>query len=281
MLTNLLANNYYWFAVGLVVGGAAVSWVLYYLYENKYFVNKNTFIDVIVENGSLKISQPAKGRVNKSNVYKIAIYIRFSKLDNWQDTARQLLQLRKFAKSQNWQIIAEIKEHISGKRTKKSETKKLINLAKSNRIQKVLIHEITKLGRNITDTYNTVEELTKNKVSVFDFDQQQETLDEDYDKTLYATIVMPVLSAMAKQWIEKHSHTVKLGLKRARKKGIKIGRPKKDLIKKERQIVKLRKQGFIEDEFKRRKKASYSRIAKYLNVSIGTVSTVSKKHNIN
>lgn len=212
---------------------------------------------------------------------KIAIYIRVSKLDNWKDIARQLLQLRKFAKSQDWQIIAEIEERISGKRTKKSETKKLINLAKSNRIQKVLIHQITKLGRNITDTYNTVEELTKNKVSIFDFDQQQETLDEDYDKTLYATIVIPVLSAMAKQWLEQHSYTVKLGLKRARKKGIKIGRPKKDLIKKERQIVKLRKQGFIEDEFKRRKKASYSRIAKHLNVSIATVSTVSKKHNIN
>lgn len=67
MLSSLLSNNYYWFAFGFVVSSAIISWVFYYLYETKYFVNKNTFIDVIIENGSLKTLQPA----NKSNVYKI------------------------------------------------------------------------------------------------------------------------------------------------------------------------------------------------------------------
>lgn len=212
--------------------------------------------------------------------HKTALYIRISKSDGSQDTARQLSQLRDFAKSQNWQIVEEIEEHISGRITNRSGTKKLIALAKSNKIQKVLIHEISRLGRNIADIYNTVEELAKNKVSVFDFNQKQETLDENYNKTLYATIILPVLSGIAEQWLQQHSYRIKSGLQQAKLKGKKIGRPKKDLIKKEKEILEIRKKGFIEDEFGRKKKASYARTAKYLNVSIDTVRRVLRKHDI-
>ena len=119
---------------------------------------------------------------------KSALYLRISKADGSQDTSRQLNELRAFAKAQNWQILEEIEEHISGAKTKRSGTEKLINLAKSNKIQKVLIHEVSRLGRNACDTYNTVEELAKYKVSVFDYHQRQETLDEHYNKTIYANI---------------------------------------------------------------------------------------------
>ena len=67
MLSSLLSNNYYWFAFGFVVSAAVISWVFYYLYVTNFFVNKNTFIDVIVENGALKTLQPP----NKSNIYKM------------------------------------------------------------------------------------------------------------------------------------------------------------------------------------------------------------------
>ena len=211
---------------------------------------------------------------------KVALYIRVSKSDGTQDTARQLLQLREFAKSQKWQIVEEIEEYISGRITNRSGTKRLIALAKSNKIQKVLIHEISRLGRNIADIYNTVEELAKNKVSVFDFYQRQETLDENYNKTLYATIILPVLSGIAEQWLQQHKYRIKSGLEQAKLKGKKLGRPEQEKIKKEDEILELRKKGFIEDEFKMRQKATYSRIAKHLKVSIDTVRRVLKKHNL-
>lgn len=114
---------------------------------------------------------------------KTAIYTRVSKTDGSQDVARQVADLREFAKSQNWEVVAEVEEKISGHRTGRNGTQKLINLARSNQIQKVLIHEISRLGRNVCDVYNTVEELAKNKVSVYDFNQKQETLDENFQKT--------------------------------------------------------------------------------------------------
>jgi len=41
--------------------------------------------------------------------------------------------------------------------------------------------------------------------------------------------------------------------------------------------MKLINQGYIEDEFGRRKKSSYARVAKYLGVSITLVSRVVRK----
>lgn len=211
---------------------------------------------------------------------KTALYIRISKSDGSQHTARQLNQLRDFAKSQNWQIVAEIEEHISGRKTNRSGTQQLINLAKSNKIQKVLIHEVSRLGRNAADTYNTVEELAKHKVSVFDFNQRQETLDKNHQKTIYANIILPVLAGLSEQWLQEHVYRIKSGLEEARRKGVKIGRPKLAKTKKEDEILKLRKQGYIEDEFGRRTKASYAKIAKYLNLAQETVRGVLLKHNL-
>ncbi len=213
---------------------------------------------------------------------KIAHYLRISKADGTQDTTRQLNELKEFANSQNWKIVEEIEEHISGTRTKRSGTEKLINLAKSNKIQKVLIHEVSRLGRNACDTYNTVEELSKYKVSVFDFHQKQETLDKHYNKTIYANIILPVLAGLSEQWLQQHTYRIKSGLENAKKKGVQLGRPKEVKHKKEDEILKLRKQGYIIDEFvKKRKKASYGNIAKYLDIGVETVRRVLIKNGMN
>ena len=173
-----------------------------------------------------------------------------------------------------------IEEYISGAKTKRSGTEKLINLAKANKIQKVLIHEVSRLGRNVSDLYNTVEELCNNKVSVFDLNQRQETLTKDYQKTTYASLILPLLAGMAEEWLKQHSYRIKSGLEQAKKKGIKLGRPKQEKLKKEDEIIAIRKLGYVEDEFGRRKKAGYGTIAKYVGVSVATVRTIIKKHDL-
>jgi DNA invertase Pin-like site-specific DNA recombinase len=217
----------------------------------------------------------------KTNPVRTALYIRISKADGTQNTERQLNELRLFAKQNGWQIVEEIEEHISGRKTNRSGTEKLINLAKSNKIQKVLIHEVSRLGRNACDTYNTVEELAKNKVSVFDYHQKQETLNSNYQKTIYANIILPVLAGLSEQWLQEHVYRIKSGLENARRKGVKIGRPKKEKIKKEDEILKLRKQGYVEYFNGKIKKASYANIAVCLDIGIETVRRVLIKHGMN
>lgn len=213
-------------------------------------------------------------------IMKIAIYVRVSKADGSQNTGRQFSELHNFAESQKWQIVEEVEEHISGRKTKRSGTEKLLNLAKSNKIQKVLIHEVSRLGRNACDTYNTVEGLAKYKVSVFDYNQRQETLDSNYQKTIYANIILPVLAGLSEQWLQQHIYRIKSGLNQARLKGKKIGRPKSEKLKKEEEILEIRRRGYIEDEFGRRIKASYAKIAKYLEIAKETVRTCLIKHGL-
>lgn len=70
MLTNLLTvylNHPFAFGCGFFIGVTIIYRGSLYLYENKHFVRKNTFVDVIVTNGSVKMLRP----INKSNVDRI------------------------------------------------------------------------------------------------------------------------------------------------------------------------------------------------------------------
>ena len=173
------------------------------------------------------------------NNMKTAIYARVSKTDGSQDVERQLVQLRELAKKNNWQVVEEVVENISGRKVRRDGTEKIINLAKSNKIQKVLVHEISRLGRNLADVVRTVEELCKNKVSIYDLNQNQETLDQNFQKTTFANIIIPVLSGLGEEWVKQHSYRIKSGLKLAKEQGKHCGRPKATKLKKEDEILKL------------------------------------------
>jgi DNA invertase Pin-like site-specific DNA recombinase len=198
---------------------------------------------------------------------KIAIYVRISKSDGTQNTERQLSQLLDFCREQKWVVVNKIEEHVSGRKKKREGTEKLIRLAKSNQIQKVVIHEISRLGRNLADVVQTVEQLTENKVSVFDYRQRLETLDINHRKTPFATMVLPVLAGIAEEYAEQQSYRIKSGLQRAKEKGKSLGRPKDRPIKKEGEILKLLKDGI-----------SIRKTATKVGVANSTVQQVSKKY---
>ncbi len=200
---------------------------------------------------------------------KVAIYTRVSKDDGSQDDSRQINELREFCLEKKWTVVFEVSEDISGRKKKREGTEKLIRLAKANQIQKVLVHEISRLGRNAYDVLRTVEALFEAKCSVFDFRQHQETMDRYYQKTTYATIVLPVLAGMAEEWLRIHSFRIKSGLKQAKLKGKVLGRPKSDSIKNEGKVLPLLKQGL-----------SYRKIAKQLGMSKDTINKISKKHQL-
>lgn len=204
----------------------------------------------------------------------VSLYARVSKSSSLQDTERQINELRKYCEIEGFTIIEEITENITGKKVKRAGILKLINLAKQKKINKVIIHEVSRLGRNMADVVNTVEELKKYKVSVIDYNQKQETLDENNNYTIFGQIIFPLLSGLAAREVEQSSYRIKSGLNLARSKGIKLGRPKKEKIKKEEDISKLLKSGIIETDIGKIIKASNRNIAKYLGVSVGTVKKV-------
>jgi len=82
--------------------------------------------------------------VNPDKQIPLAIHARVSTAG--QNQERQILDLEAFPKKMNWKVVEVIVEKISGKKTKRVATEKLIRLARGNRIVKVLTHEATRTG---------------------------------------------------------------------------------------------------------------------------------------
>lgn len=218
--------------------------------------------------------------MSSSIFIKVALYIRIPKTEDIQNTTKQIDELTSFANANNWQIIAEIKDYLSGNKATTYNTKQLINLAKTKQIQKVLVYDIGQFGKNINDTYKTITALCQYGISVFDYSQKQETLDDAGNNTIYAKAILPVFQQLSNQWKIEHSDKIKIGTRKAKKKGVKIGRPKQGKQKKEDEIITLRNKGLILINDGKKQQASYENIAKYLKISKQTVVDVCKKHNL-
>ena len=193
---------------------------------------------------------------------KVAIYVRVSKSDGSQNPERQIDELKKFCEKKKWNPTNIIIENVTGRRVKRQGTEKLINLAKSNKIQKVLVHEVSRIGRNTLDALKTVEALCDHKVSMYIYQQDQETLDKNYKKTPYALIVLPLLAGLAEQWTIDHSFRIKSGLEHAKKKGVRLGRPSDLPIKNEKKIFKYLKEGHSIRETERLAQVSRTTVIK-------------------
>ena len=95
------------------------------------------------------------------------IFVRVSKKE--QDYQRQVEDLRAVAQSQSVQVVAEISEKISGVRTNQERDgiQKLLLLSRQGVIQKVLVCEVSRLGRSTVEVLQIIDELTQLGVSIY------------------------------------------------------------------------------------------------------------------
>lgn len=56
-------------------------------------------------------------------------------------------------------------------------------------------------------------------------------------------IVLPLLAGLAEQWTVDHSFRIKSGIERAKKRGVKLGRPTDGRIKNEKKVYKFLNEG--------------------------------------
>lgn len=155
----------------------------------------------------------------------VAIMVRVS--TQGQDYSRQIDDLTKIASQRNWNVVEVITEKISGATSNENRDgiKQLLEGAKTKRFNKVLISEISRLGRNTIHTLNVLDQLNKLNVSVFVQDMNIETLDEDGKVNFQAEMLLHMLSLFAKRERETLITRIQSGLEHARKCGKTLGRP--------------------------------------------------------
>ena len=179
---------------------------------------------------------------------KVCLLIRVS--SEKQDTRRQLIELTDFCKKHKYKIVRTISSKISGSKinTDRLDLIELLHAAKRKEFTKVLVTEISRLGRKAKDIRSTIDKLHEQKISiVFNNFAGLESLDENNNETFVTNIIISIYAELAQEERKLLSERTKSGLAAARKRGEILGRPKG----KERRDVFLKKYQKLISDLKR------------------------------
>ena len=125
---------------------------------------------------------------------KVVIYARVS--TSTQDYTRQITELRNYAWKQNYKIVREFSEKISGgkKIEERAAIRELLDFVKSNKVEKVLVYEASRLSRRQLDFLSIVETLTELGVSLYILQNGLETLLPNKTVNPISSLVFGILS---------------------------------------------------------------------------------------
>ncbi len=179
-----------------------------------------------------------------ANAIPVAILVRVSTTK--QETARQVSELTEYAQRKGYTIVEVCAEQISGRADEADRhgLKRVEELAVSGKVQKVLVHEVSRLARKNSLVHRFVESLEEHGVSLYWHAQGVETLLESGKRNPAASIMLALLAEMARNEVETLSVRIRSGLEEARRKGRKLGRPEgresaAELLDKHRDIIRL------------------------------------------
>jgi DNA invertase Pin-like site-specific DNA recombinase len=202
---------------------------------------------------------------------KVVIYSRVS--TNNQDFKRQTEELLEFSKNMNYEVSSIFEEKISGGKTneERPELMKMINFIKTNKIDKVLCWELSRLGRNTIEVLKTIQLLNENCISLYIKNHNIETLNDKCEINPMSQFLIQILTSVSEMEKTQIRQRIKSGYDSYRKNGGKVGRKdgfKKDtqsLLTEHKEVVKLLKQGY-----------SVRKTMKLTDKSSGTVQKIKK-----
>jgi DNA invertase Pin-like site-specific DNA recombinase len=201
----------------------------------------------------------------------VAIFARVS--SDEQDFNRQILDLKKIAVANNFEVVSIISEKVSGAKSNDERIgiQQLLNEARQGKFQKVLCAEVSRLGRSTIQTLKLVEELHQLGISIYLQDLKAETLDEKGEISFQTEMMLHMLSLFAKNERRNLTDRIRSGMNQARLKNIHCGRPKES---KEDNSTFLSKYPKVVDGLKRG--FSIRECVKLYDTSLGTVAKIRK-----
>jgi DNA invertase Pin-like site-specific DNA recombinase len=183
----------------------------------------------------------------------VALYARVSTLNGQQDPEMQLSELREYAGRRSLTIFREyVDEGVSGSKESRPALNQLISDARRCRFDAVLVWKIDRFGRSLKHLVNTLADLNAYGIA---FISLRDNLDLS---TPSGRLMFQIIGAMAEFERALIQERVKAGLRNAKAKGKRIGRPRQQVDS--LLVLKLRSEGF-----------SWRRISERLGLGLGTV----------
>lgn len=181
---------------------------------------------------------------------KVAIYTRCS--TNSQDLDTQLFDLREYCKRNNFTIFKEYSDIESGSKEQREGLDSLMKDAHKKHFDIVLVWGFDRFSRSLKQLVNSLEFLKNKGIQFISYNDNIDTT------TPTGEAMFGMIGVMAQFERRIIQDRVKAGLRKAKAKGITLGRPKSEINK--YKVVQLRNEGL-----------SYRKIGKMLGISYGTI----------
>jgi DNA invertase Pin-like site-specific DNA recombinase len=166
---------------------------------------------------------------------KIGLYARVS-TNNGQDPEMQLNELREYCERRGWEISREyVDAGISGAKEKRPELDKLIADAHRRYFDVVVVWRFDRFARSVSHLLRALENFRSLGIEFVSLSEQVDT------STPTGKMIFTVLGAVAELERSLIAERVRAGLRNARAKGKKLGRPR--LVSDPGVITRLRSQG--------------------------------------
>ena len=150
---------------------------------------------------------------------RVAIYARVS--TTVQDAGLQTRELRQFAEARGWKLADEyIDAGVSGAKDSRPELNRLMVDAKRRRFDAVLVWKLDRFGRSLRHLVNALAEFESLGIAFV-------SLSDNLDlSTASGRLMFNIIGAMAEFERALIQERVRAGIRNARAKGRRIGRPR-------------------------------------------------------
>ena len=155
---------------------------------------------------------------------KVVIFARVS--TNVQEYERQVNELTALANRNGWSVEATFAEKVSGakKNVERKELAKMVEFIKSNSIDKVLVTELSRLGRDTLQVLEVIEMFNREGISLYIQNYNIETLTAQGEVNTMSQFLITILAEVARMERKTIRERVESGYKNYRANGGKVGR---------------------------------------------------------
>lgn len=155
---------------------------------------------------------------------KTVIFARVS--TSLQEYDRQVNELTILANTNGWNVEATFTEKISGAKanTERTELLNMISYVEANHINKVLVTELSRLGRDTLQVLEVIQMLNEKGISLYIQNYNIETLTKDGKVNAMSQFLITILAEVARMERKTIRERVASGYQNFRNNGGKVGR---------------------------------------------------------
>ena len=204
---------------------------------------------------------------------RVVLFCRVSSTNDRQNYDRQINDLTQLATTLNYQVEAVFAEKVSGakKNMERKELLKMIEFVNSHQIDKVLVTELSRLGRDTLQVLQTLEVLNQNLISLYIQNYNIETLTPEMEINPMSQFLITILAEIARMERSSISNRLKSGYLNFRLNNGVVGR--KTGFRKSPELMKYE---YVEEIKMLKRGYSYQHIGQITNTNKNTLTKLKK-----